>query len=116
MAVTLNTVADMVAHARVLTQDEGVPYRYSDNQFLTALNVAIMESYRIRPDLWLRVTTLPSYTTVDSTALTIDQRYRMAFVYYMMGMAQLRDEEETEDKRAAAFLSMFQQQLTGAIG
>lgn len=91
-------------------------YRYSDNQLLTALNSAVMESQRLRPDLWLRVTSLPSYTVVDTTAVTIDSRYRMAFVYYMIGMAQLRDAEETEDSRAAAFLTTFKRDLVGVVG
>lgn len=116
MATTLATVADLVAHARVLLQDESVgAYRYSDNQLLTALNSAVMESQRLRPDLWLRVVTLPSYTVVDTTAVTIDSRYRMAFVYYIIGMAQLRDEEETTDARAAAYLTKFHRDLVGPV-
>lgn len=115
MATTLNTVADLVAHARVLVQDKSVPYRYSDDEFLTNLNSAVMESKRLRPDLWLRVVTLPSYTLVDSTVLTIDQQYRMSLVYYMIGMAQLRDEEETTDVRAVSFLTKFKTDLVGVI-
>ena len=48
-----------------------------------------------------------------SATPAIDQQYRMAFVYYMCGQAQLRDEEETQDTRAAAFLQLFERALTG---
>lgn len=107
-AIKLNTVADYVAYARVLTQDTvNSPYRYPDDDFVSALNFAIMESRRIRPDMWIGITALPQFTTNDTTAVAIDQQYRIPFVYYMCGQAQLRDEEETQDTRAAAFLNMF---------
>ena len=108
----LNTVADMVLQARVLTQDKTLPYRYQDDEFLTALNAAVLESKKLRPDFWMFVTP-PSYTIVDATALVIPDMYRMAFVYYMVGQAQMRDEEETQDNRAAGFLQMFKAQLVG---
>lgn len=43
----------------------------------------------------------------------IDPMYRMAFVYYMVGQAQLRDEEETQDTRAMMMLQMFEKRLVG---
>lgn len=112
-AIPLNTVADYVAYARVLTQDTVQPYRYPDDDFVTALNIAIMESLRVRPDLWLGVATLPSFTTNDTTGVTINPMYRVAFVYFMVGQAHARDEEETQDTRASAFIGMFNSILKG---
>jgi hypothetical protein len=38
-------------------------------------------------------------------------QYRVAFLFFMVGFAQLRDEEDTQDTRAAAFIGKFTQQL-----
>lgn len=111
--MALDTVAQMVAQARAITNDETQPYRYDDSDMLEALNAAVMESKRLRPDMWVAFTTLPSFLAVDTTPIVIDPMYRMAFVYYMCGQAQLRDEEETEDTRALAFMTWFKQELIG---
>jgi hypothetical protein len=41
----------------------------------------------------------------------MDPMYQTALVYYMCGIAQLRDDEETQDQRASAFIQMFRAQL-----
>ncbi len=107
----LNTTADYVAQARELLQDEvASPYRYSDASLLNALTNALPEAKKLRPDLFLTAT-LQSFTTVDTTAVVFDPMYRIALVYYMVGMMQLRDDEEVQDQRAAAFLSLFASKL-----
>lgn len=111
----LNTLADYLSESRTLLQDTIVPYRYSDATLVSALNQGIQESRRSRPDLWLGQSALPAYDAGStSTAVAIDQMYRMAFVYYMCGRAQLSDQEDTEDQRALAFLGKFNSTLTGA--
>jgi hypothetical protein len=118
---TLGTIAGMVQHARTLTQDKTAPYRYQDYEFVNAFNMAVLESQRLRPDFWI-VAIPPQIDTsaglnynaaTDSTPVGVDPQYRMAFVYYMVGQAQLRDEEETQDNRASGFLAMFKSQLVG---
>jgi hypothetical protein len=42
----------------------------------------------------------------------MDEMYRMPMVYYVVGLMQLRDDEEVQDQRAAAFMSMFNAKLT----
>jgi hypothetical protein len=111
--VALDTVQDYVSQARVLLQDTVQPYRYPDPDLLTALNIGQLEARRERPDLYLTVTSVPAYTAVDSTAVTMDQQYRLPFLYFVVGFAQLRDQEEGQDARAAVFLSKFVSQLTG---
>jgi hypothetical protein len=112
---TLATVADYVADARVLLQDSvDAPYRYSDAVLLQALNVAILEARRLRPDLFLdRFDNLPSFAAVNSTAVDIDPQFRPALVYYMAGRAQMTDEEQTEDARATDFMARFTNILVG---
>jgi hypothetical protein len=112
--MALDTVQNYVDRARVLLQDQVVPYRYPDADLVEALSEGIMEVRRLRPDVlrgYLR-TTLPSYSTSSmSASVDIDPQYRQAFVYYICGQAQLRDDENTQDSRSAAFLNKFVSQL-----
>lgn len=111
--MALDTVADYLSSARVLLQDtDATGYRYSDAELVNALNLAFFEAYRVRPDLFLR-TTVPTYTaTLTGAAVTFDQRYRTALLYYVAGHAQLRDDETTQDARASIFLNKFWSQMT----
>ena len=112
---TLLTVQDYITRVRVLLLDQVSPYRYPDADLVASLNEGILEARRLRPDLMLSYfrTTLPEYSTASlGTTVAIDQMYRTAFVYYMAGQAQLRDEEDTQDARAAAFLTKFHTMLT----
>jgi hypothetical protein len=112
--MALDTVADYVAEARTLLQDTVEAYRYSDASLVSALNLGILTARRLRPDLFLGGT-IPSFTEADiatTTAFDMDEQYRVPFVYFIVGHAQLRDEEDTQDQRAAAFIGKFTTQLT----
>ena len=106
----LATVTDYFTDARVLLQDTVAPYRYDDPSLLSALNAAFLDASRLRPDLFMNKA-VPSYSAVDTTAVDVPMQYRTAFLYYVIGRAQLRDEEVTQDARASAFLSKFTAQL-----
>lgn len=112
----LDTAADYIREARTLLQDTVATYRYSDLELLSALNLGILTARRLRPDLFLNITTLPYFTAVDTTAFAMDQQYRMAFLYFIVGHAQLRDEEDTQDNRASAFIGRFTAQLISLVG
>jgi hypothetical protein len=107
----LATVQDYVTEARRLLQDQTSPYRYPDDDLVSALNLGILTARRLRPDLFLNVSPLPSFSAVDTTVFTMDEQYRVAFIYFIVGHAQLRDEEDTQDNRAAAFIGKFTTQL-----
>jgi len=112
--MALDTVTDYVSEARVLLQDRVPTYRYADNELISALNLAIMTARRNRPDLFMEVTTIPFFVVADiasGKAFAMDVQYRVAFLFFMVGFAQLRDEEDTQDSRAVAFISKFTQQL-----
>lgn len=112
--MALDTVADYVTEARVLLQDEVETYRYSNADLVAALNLGIMTARRNRPDLFLEVTDIPQFVVADVAALTafdMDVMYRTPFLFFMVGFAQLRDEEDTQDARAVAFIQKFTQQL-----
>lgn len=108
----LSTVADYLNDARVLLQDTGTPARYSDDELVAALNVSMFEAKRIRPDLFIGIT-IPTYTTADTSAAVeaVNEIYRLAHLDFIVGRAQLRDDEATTDQRATAFLLMFETKL-----
>lgn len=110
--MALDTVQDYIDEARVLLQDKDTPFRYSDAELIRILNIAIMEARRLRPDIFLGKMhiTLQSYTAVGN-AVDLEPMYRPAFVYYMVGRAELRDAEHTQDSRAAALMNKFVSQM-----
>lgn len=115
--MALDVVSDYITEARVLLQDQVSPYRYADSDLVTALNLAMLEARRLRPDLFLAATSaVPTFTANNATAVPMDPMYRVAFVYYIVGNAHLRDEESPEDTRATAFMAAFNKQLTSAGG
>jgi hypothetical protein len=112
--MALGTVADYVAEARVLLQDTVETYRYPQADLVAALNLGIMTARRNRPDLFLEVSAIPQFIVDDIAAGTLfamDEQYRTPFLFFMVGFAQLRDEEDTQDARSAAFIGKFTQQL-----
>jgi hypothetical protein len=112
----LATVQNYVDRARVLLQDQGTTERYPDADIVDALNSGISEAARVRPDLfltYLRTRTIPSYSVGSlATAVDIDPIWRSTFLNYIVGYIQIRDDEDTQDARAAAFLNTFVAQLT----
>lgn len=112
----LDTVQDYVREARTLLQDTVPAYRYSDADLLSALNFGILTARKLRPDLFIGVSTLPYFTTNDATAFAMEAMYRPAFVYFIVGHAQFRDEEDTQDSRAAAFTGRFTQFMLATTG
>lgn len=113
--MALLNVQNYVDQARVLLLDQVAPYRFPDADIVEALNMAIGEARRLRPDLFTKYfrSDLPDYSTVDlEDEVPVDPMYRKAFLYYVVGHCHLRDEENTQDSRAAGFLNKFVAQLT----
>lgn len=112
--MALNTVAAFITEARALLLDEAVPYRYSDASIVSALNMGIEESYRIRPDMWLAYfeLALPTYTTGSpGDTVVIPTGFKTAFLFYIVGLIQLRDAEDVSDARAGSLLTAFANKL-----
>lgn len=116
--MALETVADYITEARALLLDETAPFRYPDVSIVSALNLAIGESFRIRPDLWLAYfeLALPGYSAgTPGATVAIPAAFRMAFLYFIVGHCQLRDDEDVSDTRAGALVSKFSSSLL-AVG
>lgn len=111
----LNTVGHYITEARRLLQDEIAPYRYPDADIVDALNIGLLEARRLRADLFLPTFQMPFFDAsgvIDTAAtVTMDQMYRSALVYYIVGRMQLRDDEATVDQRAAGLLQKFTSQM-----
>lgn len=111
--MALDTVADYIADARVLLQDQYAGgYRYTDAELVTALNHAFLEMRRLRPDMFIAKKAVPSYSAASTaTAVDCDIQYRVSLLYYICGRAELKDDEPTQDTRATAFINKFTAQL-----
>jgi len=124
--MTLSTVSDYTAQARSQLQDLVAPYRYDDASLLTALNICWLEIARLRPDMVLNAryndSSLASDQTQNLDALVftgvnpsdvvpLPVQFRMPVLYFMIGFVQLKDNEDTQDTRAAALLNKFVSQL-----
>lgn len=116
---TLNTVADYIADARTLLQDQVEPYRYDDPSLLVAFNVALLEARRIRADLfvfkfWVKGQ-VQSFSAVDDTYVDIEPQFRLAILHGICGHALERDQEDVQDIRATTFLGLFNAGLIGPM-
>jgi hypothetical protein len=114
---TLNSVADYITEARILLQDKVSPYRYEDPSLLTAINLALLDARRLRPDLFvwnLEVDgQVQSFQEIDDTYVVMEVPYRQAIVHGLCAHALERDQEDYQDSRATSFWAMFTQGLTG---
>lgn len=137
MAQSYADVTHYVVVARLQLQDEIAPYRYTDQILVRALNHALSELGRIRPDMFLDLKYMrplrrgdiedgfPAiYSTGDigvdnsgnylegkGTLVPIPARYVPPVEYFINGWVQLVDVTDTQDQRAQGFLSKFQQQV-----
>lgn len=105
------TLSDMVNQIRVLLQDTdtAAAYRYSTPSIVANINMGVIEMFRIRPDIFLHLHyEIPSFTASN---LNVDWPFELQWVppivYYAVGLTQLRDDEGTQDQRAAAFMQKF---------
>jgi len=110
--MALDTVTDYVAQARALLQDTISPVRYPDSDLVDALNLALLEARKLRPDLFLGAS--PGTLSVTSIGGTnadpmsaIDEQYRVPLLYYIVGHALRRDEEDGSEARASQFMMQF---------
>lgn len=117
MASVLNTVDAVIGDVRTLLLDKVRPYRYEDSELIVALNTALMEGRRLRPDLYVTRwgNEVPQYGTVSGEEFCIEPQFRLAFVFGVCAHALLRDDEDVQDERANGFLSRFHTMLIGIV-
>jgi hypothetical protein len=108
----LSTVGDLLDQIRTLLQDVDVTsgqYRYSTDSIIMCLNQGMADLYRMRPDIFLELGfVIPVFNSATlGVPLGIEEQYVSPLVFYTVGLVQARDDEQTQDQRAAAFLQTF---------
>lgn len=118
----LALVSDYIADARVLLQDVVQDYRYDDASLVSALNIAMMDARRWRPDLFLGDLTDTNFALVGyfdvgdvDAPVQIEYMFRPAIVFGMAAHTLMRDSEDVQDARAKIFYSTFEYRLTGRV-
>jgi hypothetical protein len=107
----VRTLQYFIDAARVLLLDTKLPYRYDEAELRLALDLALDEAFRIRPDIFIR-NEVENIMVADLTyEIPIPRGYTSPFIYYIVGHAQLRDDEDVQDARASAMLGKFTSQL-----
>ena len=119
MSTALDTIDDYIDDARTLLQDKVSPYRYDDASLVIAMNVTLLEARRLRADLFLYTKAcvgqkgVQSLQAKDGTKVEMEEPFRLALLHGMVAHALVRDQEDIQDARAAAFMSTFNTMLVG---
>lgn len=119
MSTALETITDYINDARVLLQDVIAPFRYDDPSLLTAMNVALLEGRRLRPDLFVyhRMPDgqrgVQSFSSNTGEKVFMEEQFRLAFLHGLCGHALERDQEDIQDERARLFFGVFNTILIG---
>lgn len=105
------TFQDVVNEVRVVLNDsDGV--RYTTPELLGYANDGVQEGFRLRPDWRLGNYTAAATTYQASDTVPFPAGYQMLLSHYVCYRAELRDDEYSQDGRAAALLGRFQTELT----
>jgi len=118
---------DVISEARVLLQDtDSDSYRNTETNLLAMLNRGLQALARIRPDACydlysansLEVPELVESSpgagqTIYTADFGLEMQFFNALVHYVTGMAEIVDDEYTEDGRAAMLLNQFKMNVLG---
>ena len=105
------TVGDVKARVKSILKDKVDPIRYPDADLLNAINDALIEVRRVRPDLYLHKRFKVPLLADDLTALPVEDFCFNVIVYWVVGTMMLRDDEFAVDGRAMAMLNKATAQL-----
>jgi hypothetical protein len=114
MAGPTRSIADMMVDARVLLQDTRSPFRYRENDLYTNLNSAMMQARRVRPDLFMGRFGKEDFGYDPSRSaepFPLAPWLWEAFIEFIVGRAEMRDDEYSNDSRAVVFMNRFQAKL-----
>jgi hypothetical protein len=121
MSATLTrTFGNLISDARTILQDKlptsGSALRYTDDEMFECINSFMTEVRTKRPDLFLPLglrTPLIYYSAATdmNTPFPLDTSVWSAFVYYLVGRTELREDTWSDDGRATAMLNKAVSQL-----
>lgn len=109
------TIGDLFTAARAILNDTSSvagPPRYTDDDLMLAFNQGLMEARGRRPDAFLSMglrVGLPLFRAPDDLAVPfpLDQIFYPLFVYFVVGWAELREDEFTSETRATVLINRF---------
>lgn len=107
----MSTFQQVLNDARVLLNDvifdDTTMPRYTDVQLMVYARQAVVETRRVRPDLFLSnlTTDFPAFTPTND--IPIPEQYVVPLVDYVVARAEMRDDEFAVDGRATALLKKF---------
>lgn len=121
------TYQDVVTEARVLLQDtDDTSYRYTNTTLLAIYNRGLQALARVRPDACYdlydnNLLNVPELVESGAGAgqtnwtanFGLDMQFFNPLVHYVVGMAEVVDDEYTQDGRAALLLNQFKADLLG---
>lgn len=121
------TYQDVVTEARVLLQDtDATSYRNSDATLLAIYNRGLQALARVRPDACFDLYSSNSLNVpelVESGAVAgqtnwtdnfgLEMMFFAPLVAYIVGVAEIIDDEYSEDGRAALMLASFKTEVMG---
>lgn len=116
-------IPDIITEARRLLQDtRPSSYRNTDADLIRLLNLAMQDVQRLRPDAYITAGTapnipVPTYVEADATDtgedFPIDDMFATPVIYFIVGNAELADDEFTLEGRATMLMQAYRQMLLG---
>jgi hypothetical protein len=121
------TYEDIVFEARELLQDTAAEKRFTDQTLVNHLNRGLQELGRIRPDAFYDLfdandlnvpTVIPTGTPTEDEVLWTDDfplegQFFPPLVAYLVGVAEVTDDEFTLEGRAMMLLTQFRNTVIG---
>jgi hypothetical protein len=120
VSTNTRTLGSLIGEARTILQDKlptnGGALRYTDDEMFEAINSMLTEVRTKRPDLFLPRglrSPVPYYSSAFdmNTAFPLDTSCYSAFVYYLVGRAELREDTFSDDSRAVSMMNKALNQL-----
>lgn len=111
------TYNDILDRCREILQDTSA-IRYPDAQAVEALNISLIEIYRLRPDAFVNSYTTPVPTITVGTlgnSLDVHQSFEGPLIFLTTAWLELRDAEHVEQGRALGLMNRAELMLTGRM-
>lgn len=100
-------VGDLVRHVRHTVQDMTAD-RYSDTRIIDALNLAVLDTRRARPDMFIGRFDEPTIQFTDLTELfDVPEVLIPSCIAYAVGWIEMADDEYVTDGRAAIMMKKY---------
>lgn len=121
------TYQDVITESRVILSDtDSDSYRYSETNLIAILNRALQAIARVRPDACYDLYTANSLEvpelvesspgsgqTIYTANFGLEMQFFNPLLSYVIGVAELIDDEYTEDGRAMMLLQSFKAEVLG---